>query len=125
MSETSKRIEDLVSSGAIPRRGDEPVFEEPWQARAFGLVLSLCDDGVISWDAFQRQLVEEIGTAPSDSNGEGPNHVYYEHWLRAFEKLLVDTDVLSGVELRGRAGEFASGDRDASEFTLDEAGNEQ
>lgn len=119
MSETSKRIEDLVSSGSIPLRGDEPVFDEPWQARAFGLVLSLCDDGTISWEVFQRQLVEEIDSSGGDSNEESANHVYYEHWLRALEKVLVDSDVLSDLELLGRAGEFASGDRDASEFTLD------
>jgi nitrile hydratase accessory protein len=58
---------------------ETPVFAEPWEARAFAIVVMLHERGVFSWKEWSDTLAEEIR--------EG-GQAYYEHWLRALEKLV-------------------------------------
>ena len=68
---------------AIPRDQDGPVFDEPWQARVFAVIVKLCQDGRYDWSVFQQRLIDEVGVADAardDVTG------YYEHWLAAADK---------------------------------------
>ena len=38
---------------AIPRRNGEPVFNEPWESRVFGMAVGLCERGFYDWDEFR------------------------------------------------------------------------
>jgi nitrile hydratase accessory protein len=78
-----------------PCDGDGPVFAEPWQARAFAIVVHLCEAGRYPWEAFQRRLIAEVGAA----GGGGETTPYYEHWLSACETLLVELGLASSHEL--------------------------
>lgn len=95
-----------------------PVFQAPWQARAFGLVVAFHDEGAgFEWQTFQEYLIAEV----ADADGEmGPAEMleaaYYEQWLAAFEQFLLDEGYLSRDELETRAEEFAAEDRTAEEF---------
>jgi nitrile hydratase accessory protein len=104
--------------------GDEarPVFDAPWQARAFGLVVALHDDGNgFDWMAFQRRLIDEVDAADSDmAPVDALENAYYEQWLTAFENLLVEEGVLSSEEIEERAVEFAAEERTAEEFVESE-----
>ena len=88
----------------VPRdaRG-EPVFQEPWEARAFAMVTALHDAGRFTWQAFQRRLVEEIDAwERSHPDSDGRDYSYYRHWLRALERTL-DEDghcSLDGIDER-------------------------
>lgn len=106
-----------------PRRDDEPAFETPWQARAFALALSLTDrgEGELPWDDFQARLVAEIDRDGDDVAGS--EVVYYEQWLRALERLLVDEGLVDQGDLEARVAAFERGDRDASEFVIGEHGH--
>jgi nitrile hydratase accessory protein len=75
---------DLVSPAAIPRRNGEPVFNEPWESRAFGIAVALCEASVYSWDEFRDRLIAEITAA----DGRGERTSYYERFLAALENLL-------------------------------------
>ncbi len=55
-------------------------FDEPWQAQAFGLAVSLQDRGLITEAEWSGALGAEIAAAP-----DAP---YYECWLAALEKLV-------------------------------------
>ena len=105
------------------RRDDEPAFEEPWQARAFAVAVQLTErgEGDLPWEAFQERLVEEIEADGEDV--EATEDVYYEQWLRALERTLVEEGLVTEEELAQRAGEFEAGDRDASEFVIGEHGH--
>jgi nitrile hydratase accessory protein len=94
--------------GAIspPRSNGEPVFEAPWESRAFGMVVSLHQRGAFAWDDFRDLLIEEIAAA--DADGGRP---YYESWLAAFEQLAVGKGLLGAGELPAREHEFATGIR--------------
>jgi nitrile hydratase accessory protein len=60
-------------------------FEEPWQAQAFALAVTLQDRGVITEAQWSEALGAEIAAAP-----DAP---YYECWVAALEKL-VDAEKL-------------------------------
>jgi hypothetical protein len=60
-----------------PRRNGELVFDEPWQARAFGLCVALLEAEGLTWDAFKPHLIAAIEAAPALS--------YYENFAVALE----------------------------------------
>ena len=99
------RIESLSDDLAVPRRNGELVFEAPWEGRAFGMAVSLCNGQHYAWDDFRVRLVGEIAAA--DEHGDGSP--YYERWLASFERLLLESGAISAEELDTRTAEFAAG----------------
>lgn len=82
----------------LPRDPEGPVFEEPWQAHAFAMTLSLHERGVFTWSEWATALSEEIRSAQlAGDDGEGDT--YYLHWLKALEALVARKGVTSKVEL--------------------------
>ena len=67
------------------RADDEPVFEEPWQAQAFAMAVTLNERGVFAWgewaDAFGARLAE----------GED----YWPAWLATLEAMMACHDIAS------------------------------
>jgi nitrile hydratase accessory protein len=59
------------------------VFDEPWQAEAFALVVHLHDRGAFSWSEWAESLAAEIRAAEA----RGCDGGYYDHWLAALESL--------------------------------------
>ena len=116
-------IEPPRPGGEDVRRDDEPAFEEPWQARAFAVAVQLTErgEGDLPWEDFQGRLVEEIEADGDDV--DATEDVYYEQWLRALERLLVEEGFLDEGELAERAREFEAGERDAAEFVIGEHGH--
>jgi nitrile hydratase accessory protein len=110
--------EGPVDPAELAGRGDGPTFEEPWQARAFGVAVALYDDGAgFEWSAFQERLIEEVRRDdPEVTDPDALEGVYYEQWLAALERLLVEDGVLDHGELADRAASFAVGERTAEEF---------
>jgi cobaltochelatase CobN len=99
------RIEDLSDELAVPRKNGELVFEAPWEGRVFGMAVALSDRCVYEWDAFRDRLAAEIAEAELHDDGSP----YYERWLASFERLLLDTGVITAEELDGRTAEQATG----------------
>lgn len=111
MSESLVLSIDTEGEAAPPRRNGELVFQEPWEGRAFGLAVTLRDQGLLSWDAFRDRLIAAIAEADCrPTTGERPG--YYDNWLTALERLLVAERVLTMEEIDARARQFASGERD-------------
>jgi hypothetical protein len=53
-------IPEMDGTLAYPRRNGEPVFDAPWQSRAFGMVVSLHTDGKYPWNDFKARLIDAI-----------------------------------------------------------------
>jgi len=77
------RVEpDATGPAAPPRSNGELVFEEPWQARAFAMCVSLLERDGLGWDAFRPHLVRAIG--------EDPQAPYYASLVTALEAFAAD-----------------------------------
>jgi nitrile hydratase accessory protein len=100
------QIRNLPAAVALPRVNGELVFEEPWQGRAFGMVIALHRAGLYDWDDFRTHLVRAIAANDARASGEAP---YYESWLSAFERLLMKNGVIEAAELVKRQDELRSG----------------
>lgn len=70
-----------------PRDGDEPVFNEPWQAHAFAMVLALHQRGLFTWVEWADALAAEISAAQQAGDADLGN-TYYRHWLNALERMV-------------------------------------
>jgi cobaltochelatase CobN len=108
---SDQRIEDLGDDLAVPRKNGELVFAAPWEGRVFGMAVALSDNAVYDWDAFRDRLVLEIAAAEEHGDDSG----YYERWLASFERLLLETGVVSPEELDTRTAEYAAGVYDEHE----------
>lgn len=97
---------DVEGPAAPPRSNGELVFAEPWQGRAFGLVMALTERGVLSYDVFRGALVERIA-AQEKASPTGQSH-YYQCWLGALEQVLAEAAVVTAAELDARTAAFAA-----------------
>lgn len=102
---SDQRIEDLGDDLAVPRKNGELVFDAPWEGRIFGLAVALSNAAVYDWDAFRERLSAEIAEAEEHADGSS----YYERWLASFERLLLETGVVTIDELDARTAEEAAG----------------
>ena len=79
----------------MPAGLDEPVFSEPWQAEAFAMTVALHGAGLFSWSEWAEVLSAEVKAPGAAADG----HDYYEHWLRALEKLLAEKGIAPAEEV--------------------------
>lgn len=91
----------LDGLGPIVVEKDEPVFHEEWERRVFGMFLPIFATGSFNIDEL-RHAIERMG-APAYLNTS-----YYEHWLHAYETLLVEKGVLTAAELAARRTQIAA-----------------
>lgn len=86
--------------GPVQVERDEPVFHAEWERRVFGMFLPIFATGAFNIDEL-RHAIERMG-APAYLNTS-----YYEHWLHAYETLLVEKGVLTQAELDARRRQVA------------------
>jgi nitrile hydratase accessory protein len=95
--------DSFVWPAKLPAKLDDgPPFQTPWQARAFGVAVSMCQAGYYTWDEFRDRLIAEIAQHP------GEPAEYYQCWLNALEKLLAEKGFVPGSELNARTQELAT-----------------
>jgi nitrile hydratase accessory protein len=98
---------DLDGPAAPPRANGELVFAEPWQGRAFGLVMTLSDRGVVPYARFRDALVARIGAWDADPP-PGEQYSYYRCWLQALEQVLAEHGLLRTADLDARSSALAA-----------------
>lgn len=81
----------MTDFGPIRREPDEPVFHAEWEARVVGLVRSVVDLRY-NWDEF-RFAIERLDPVVYLSAS------YYERWLSALERFLLEKGVVTMDEL--------------------------
>ena len=79
----------------------EPVFAEPWQARAFALALKLSEQGHFTWDEWTTALAREL-KAVADRGEPDDGSRYYHHWLAALETLVIKKGLANPTVLSER-----------------------
>jgi nitrile hydratase accessory protein len=81
--------EHLASLPNLPSDDGGPVFAEPWQAQAFALAVKLSEQRYFTWKEWAATLADELKAAESRGEPDDGTH-YYEHWLAALERLVVE-----------------------------------
>lgn len=71
-----------------PRDAEGPVFKEAWEAQAFAMTLLLHQRGVFTWGEWAATLADEIKRAQAGGDPD-LGDTYYQHWLKALERLVV------------------------------------
>ncbi|MEM9483835.1 MAG: nitrile hydratase accessory protein [Cyanobacteria bacterium P01_F01_bin.116] len=90
---------------APSQTNSEPVFQAPWEARAFAMVNQLANAQEYSWSEWTEQFATEISTAenePTDTSS------YYERWVHACEKLLIAKGILEPLAVEQRMEKILS-----------------
>ena len=107
-SEANRQIADMTGNLAIPRQNGEPLFQAPWEARAFSMAVVLNEQDVYPWRDFSQRLAAEI----ADAEARGLGSTYYERWYAALEKLVTSAGLMSQDEIDQRSAEYAAGQHD-------------
>jgi nitrile hydratase accessory protein len=82
-----KKLPGLAGLPGMPRDGDIPVFNDPWEARAFAMVLALHERGLFTWPQWAAELSRQIALAQAAGDSD-LGDTYYRHWVPALESLV-------------------------------------
>lgn len=85
-----------------PRDNDGPVFNAAWEAQAFALALTLHERGVFTWTEWAAALADEIKRAQMAGDPD-LGDTYYQHWLNALERLVVEKGAATAAALHDTA----------------------
>jgi nitrile hydratase accessory protein len=87
--EAQPELPELPRLPGMPLDADSPVFNEPWEARAFAMVLALHQRGLFTWPQWAAALSRQITQAQAAGDAD-LGDTYYQHWLLALESLVTD-----------------------------------
>ena len=85
---------DLGALEGLARDGTAPVFAEPWEARAFAMVVHLHAQGAFTWTEWAACLSAEVHS--------GVDRAYYQHWLAALERIVAQKGLAEAKDLEQR-----------------------
>lgn len=94
----------LPESGT--RDESEVVFAEPWEAQAFGIAVELSRRGHFTWKEWTAVLAEEIHKAGQSGHVDDGSR-YYQYWLSALERLLIEKKMMDATALVDRKEAWA------------------
>jgi nitrile hydratase accessory protein len=95
--------ESPLALPGFPRDDRGPVFAQPWEAKAFAMVLRLHERGLFTWSEWADSLAHAIRGSQAAGDAD-LGDTYYQHWLRALETIVERKGAASDDELtRSRA----------------------
>ncbi|MEM8795683.1 MAG: nitrile hydratase accessory protein [Pseudomonadota bacterium] len=92
------RPADLRRTPHIPHDDAGPVFNAPWEAKAFAMTVGLHRQGIFTWTEWCEALGAEIKAA-QEAGDPDLGDTYYTHWLNALERLIQQKKVASADTL--------------------------
>ncbi|WP_227268194.1 nitrile hydratase accessory protein [Roseobacter weihaiensis] len=100
---------DLKRTPHLPHDKGGPVFNAPWEAKAFAITVDLHKRGVFAWLDWCKTLSEEIRLAQAAGDPD-LGDTYYKHWLSALEKLLTEKKVTNAQSLLAAKEDWRAAD---------------
>ena len=98
MKNTILSIDDLPK---LPRDKDGPVFNQPWEAKAFALTIRLTQAGYFTWSEWVGIFSQEIRAAQERGDPD-LGDTYYQHWLNALERICAAKDLVGSKDMHQR-----------------------
>lgn len=77
---------NLDTFSGIPTDEEGPIFNAPWEAQAFALVVRLQEQGIFSWQEWAEAMNLSINKAREQGDPDLGN-TYYQHWLATLERM--------------------------------------
>jgi nitrile hydratase accessory protein len=102
----TESLKELMESAEVP--SGDVTFAEPWEARAFGLAVTLASSGRFAWEEFRQRLIAEIAAADAAAGAGQRPATYYECWLVALEKTVSAKGMAGTAEIDSRAEVIAA-----------------
>jgi nitrile hydratase accessory protein len=82
-----------------PRVDGKLRFAQDWERLAFGVALALSRSGHFDWEDFRQQLIGAIGEWETAHDLNDSSWDYYERWLTALERLIIEKQLVKPEEL--------------------------
>jgi nitrile hydratase accessory protein len=82
-----------------PRLDGKLHFAQDWERLAFGVALALSRSGHFDWEDFRQQLIAAIGEWETAHDLNDSSWDYYERWLTALERLIIEKHLVKPEEL--------------------------
>jgi nitrile hydratase accessory protein len=101
-------LASMLGQGEAPPRLDGKLcFPQQWQRQVFGVALALSKAGYFDWEDFRLKLIATIGEWEDSHRLDDPSWSYYERWLTALERLLVEQGLIAAEDLVARPPDTA------------------
>jgi len=91
-------------SDSPPRINAKLCFAEDWERQAFGVALALSKAGHFDWEDFRQNLITAIGEWENSHSLDDSSWSYYERWLTALERVVIEAELVTGDELAKLGG---------------------
>jgi len=98
MKNSSLCIDELP---ALPRDKDGPVFNQPWEAKAFAIAIRLSEAGLFTWPEWVRIFSREIKAAQERGDPD-LGDTYYQQWLSTLESICAAKGIVDWEDMRQR-----------------------
>ncbi|WP_321793560.1 nitrile hydratase accessory protein [Burkholderia pyrrocinia] len=95
---------DQPTTHPIPETG-AAVFEQPWQAQAFALIVHLHQAGFFPWADWVQTFSDVITTAPARPD-ESINDAYYRQWIAGMEQMVARLGLTEVESITHRTDEW-------------------
>jgi len=95
-------LDDLPS---LPRDEHGPVFNQPWEAKAFALAVRLSEAGCFTWSEWVKFFSHEIRAAQERGDPD-MGDTYYQHWLFALERICAAKGLVGDEDMRRRKADW-------------------
>lgn len=100
---------DLKRTPHLPHDEGGPVFNAPWEAKAFAMAVDLNKRGVFDWSEWCETLAAEIKAAQAAGDPD-LGDTYYKHWLTALETLVTAKKVSTAENLLAAKEDWRAAD---------------
>ena len=87
-----------------PRANAKLCFAENWERQAFGVALALSKAGHFDWEDFRQNLITAIGEWENSHSLDDASWSYYERWLTALERVVMEAELVTADELAKLSG---------------------
>lgn len=98
MTAQVRSAEALKELPLLPRDENGPVFGAPWEAQVFAVVVQLTEQRKLTWSEWSDRLGVQFKQA-AETGEAADGSRYYEHWLQALERFMVETQLTVPEEL--------------------------
>ena len=104
----------LGQADSPPRFDGRLCFGEAWQRSVFGVALALAKSGHFDWEDFRVELIASIAEWERTHALDDPSWNYYEHWLAALERVIIEKQLATAEELSMLLNPTGISDREVS-----------